>query len=74
MYYNSDTSSTSYTVPSWIVFKHGKHQARLPFCVHEHACAWDRVLEITSLGFRADRVGDSIVITGKPSNLMGAMS
>lgn len=74
MYYNSDTSSTGCQHPSWIVFRHGKHQARLPFCVHEHACAWDRVLEITSLGFRADRVGDSIVITGKPSDFAGVLS
>jgi hypothetical protein len=74
MYYNPDTPSTGYPVPSWIVFKHGKHQARMPFGAHPQACAWDRVLEITSLGFRADRVGDSIVITGNPSDFAGALS
>lgn len=53
--------------PSWIVFKHGKHQARMPFVIDACESAWAKVLELTTLGFRADRVGDAIVITGKPS-------
>jgi len=67
MYYNPDTPSTGYPSPSWIVFKHGKHQARMPFAIDACESAWMKVLELTTLGFRADRLGDAIVITGKPS-------
>ncbi len=74
MYYNPDASSTSYPSPSWIVFKHGKHQARMPFVIDACESAWSKVLELTTLGFRADRVGDAIVITGKPSTTLEVLS
>ena len=48
--------------PAWIVFRAGGHSARLPF-----ENDWAYVLDITSLGFRADREHDAIVITGCPS-------
>lgn len=74
MYYNPDTPSTGYPSPSWIVFKHGKHQARMPFVIDACESAWSKVLELTTLGFRADRIGDEIIITGKPSDFVGVLS
>lgn len=74
MYYNPDTSSTGYPSPSWIVFKHGKHHARMPFVIDACESAWTKVLELTALGFRADRVGDAIVVTGKPGNVREVLS
>jgi hypothetical protein len=52
--------------PSWIIFCAGQHQARLPF-IDEDKSGWGYVLDVTSLGFRADRVGNAIVITGRPN-------
>lgn len=49
------------STPVWIICPTGPYTVRLPF-------DWDYVLELTSIGFRADRVGDTVVITGKPSN------
>lgn len=59
--------------PAWIVFVAGKHAARLPFMDRRDAMdsGWQYILDITSLGFRADRVGDAIVITGKPADCVG---
>ena len=74
MYYNPDTSSTGCQHPSWIVFRHGKHQARMPFVIDACESAWAKVLELTSLGFRADRVGDAIVVTGKPCSVREVLS
>ena len=54
--------------PNWIVFRAGKHSARLPF-----ESRWEYVLDVTSIGFRADRVADAIVITGSPSNDNGGL-
>jgi hypothetical protein len=34
---------------------------------------WRYVLDITSIGFRADRCGDEIVITGCPSDDCGGL-
>ena len=48
--------------PAWIVFRAGRHSARVPF-----ENDWAYVLNITSIGFRADREADAIVITGRPS-------
>jgi hypothetical protein len=60
--------------PAWIEFRTGKHRAKMPFFIDACEGAWDKVLELTALGFRADRVGDAIVITGKPSHATGALS
>lgn len=60
--------------PAWIEFRTGKHRAKMPFCITARDCAWERVLELTSIGFRADRVGDAIVITGQPSSAMEVLS
>ena len=54
--------------PSWIIFRAGNHSARLPF-----ESRWEYVLDITSIGFRADRIADAIVITGSPSNDNGGL-
>lgn len=58
----------SHHEPSWIIFKTGKHQTRIPFAETAPALAWRNILDITTLGFCAHRIGDAIVITGKPSN------
>lgn len=60
--------------PAWIIFKAGRDcEARLP--VEDAPCdLWTYVLDVTSLGFRADRVGDTIVITGRPSTMEVALS
>ena len=54
--------------PAWIIFRAGRHSARLPF-----ESRWEYVLDVTSIGFRADRVADAIVITGSPSNDNGGL-
>lgn len=56
--------------PEWIMFCAGQHCARLPFSeqINPRISGWQRVLDATLLGFRADRVGDTIVITGRPSD------
>lgn len=60
--------------PAWIEFRTGKHRAKMPFFISAYDCAWDKVLELTTLGFRADRVGDSIVITGRPGRAAEVLS
>lgn len=57
--------------PKWIVFHNGDGlKTKLPFKddKRRNFSAWARVLEIATLGFRADRIGDTIHITGKPSD------
>lgn len=51
--------------PAWIIFCAGQHRARLPF-QDEDRSGWQYVLDVTSQGFRADRIGNYIVITGRP--------
>lgn len=62
--------------PSWIVFVAGDHAARVPFSDRRDAMdsGWQYILDITSIGFRADRVGDAIVITGSPSDYVGGLA
>lgn len=59
--------------PAWIVFVAGDHAARLPFMDRRDAMdsGWQYILDIVSIGFRADRIGDAIVITGRPSDQGG---
>lgn len=58
--------------PSWIVFRAGRHCARLPFA--EAQDGWGYVLDVTSNGFRADRERDAIVITWAPSSNAGEVA
>lgn len=60
------------TSPAWIVFRAGPYAARLPFDDTPDSL-WRYVLDITALGFRADRVGNEIVITGRPSDCFGGL-
>jgi hypothetical protein len=62
--------------PAWIVFVAGKNSARVPFADRQDALdsGWQYILDITSIGFRADRVGDAIVITGGPSDHVGGLA
>lgn len=46
----------------------------MPFVIDACESAWTKVLELTALGFRADRVGDAIVVTGKPGNVCEVLS
>lgn len=66
------SSAKAQAVPAWIVFRAGGHEARLPAETQEET--WRYVLDVTALGFRADRVGDAIVITGRPSDKEVAIS
>lgn len=55
------------TDPDWISLRAGAHEIRIPFIgTDEIEGGWDYVLALTSYGFRADRIGDAIIITGRP--------
>ena len=77
IYTTPSGSSTSYPPePTWIIFCAGPYAVRLPFSdVPEPADdGWQYVLDVTMMGFRADRIGDAVVITGRPSGFGGLAS
>ena len=54
--------------PARIVFRAGRYETCLPFDnPADDETGWQYVLDITSIGFRADRIGTAIYITGSPS-------
>jgi hypothetical protein len=62
-------------LPAWVIFRAGECETRMPFDTGPADCnIWAYVLDITSIGFRADRVGDAIVITGRPSGMEVSLS
>lgn len=63
----STRSSQAAHIPTWIVFRAGGHESRMPFedVPANGALGWRYVLDITSAGMRADREGDCIVVTGR---------
>jgi hypothetical protein len=74
MYMEQHRPSTGYSPPdpAWIVFRSGPYATRMP--VEDVSdILWRYVLDITSIGFRADRCGDEIIITGCPSDDCGGL-
>lgn len=72
LYTTCEHSSTAPQDPAWIVFCAGPYAARMPV---DDATdnLWRYVLDITAMGFRADRVGNQIVITSCPANRFGGL-
>lgn len=63
--------------PQWVIFKAGSHEARMPFDADgpaDYDGVWAYVLDLTFMGFRADRIGDAVVITGRPSAMEVVLS
>jgi hypothetical protein len=72
LYTTCQLPSTAPPDPAWIVFRAGSHATRLPV-EDVQGILWRYVLDITVMGFRADRHGDEIVITGSPSDAFGGL-
>ncbi len=68
--------STADANPEWIIFRAGPYAVRLPFADMPYPAddGWQYVLDVTALGFRADRIGDAVVITGRPSDNFGGLA
>lgn len=62
--------------PEWVVFSVGDHCVRLPFADrgNDADSGWQYLLDITMIGFRADRVGDTIFVTGRPFGFEGGVA
>ena len=62
--------------PEWVVFATGDSVVRVPFADRDMAadCGWQYLLDITWIGFRVDRVGDTIFVTGRPLGFEGGIS
>jgi hypothetical protein len=73
LYTTCQSSSTAPPDPAWIVFRSGPYSTRMPVEDVEDIL-WRYVLDITAIGFRADRIGNEIVITGSPSDFGGLLS
>jgi hypothetical protein len=72
VYTHCPQPSTAPPNPAWIVFRAGPYATRMP--VEDVSdILWRYVLDITSIGFRADRCGDEIIITGCPSDDCGGL-
>lgn len=67
--HRKSTASPPPQHPARIVFCAGRYETCLPFDdpPDSEETGWGYVLDITSIGFRADRVGDAIYITGRPN-------
>jgi hypothetical protein len=74
MYMEQHRLSTGYSPPSpaWIVFCAGPYATRIPI-EDVPDVLWSYVLNVTAMGFRADRLGDQIIITGCPSDDFGGL-
>ena len=62
--------------PVWVIWHGPNARVSMPFVdgdeMPEHA--WHQVLESTFLGYRADRVGDTLHITGRPVGFEGGLA
>ncbi len=67
------TASPQAIVPSRIEFRAGHQNVRMPFIegLETPDDGWQMILHYTMAGYRADRVGNSIVITGHPVGFGG---